>query len=799
MDEASARRVILAQAIEAADTQGKLLSGVERGLIDRESRQAAQADGPGGKPLAVEQFLDLRAQRVLQAVEPRAPALAALKGIPSSRAWLAMGTPLATLLLGALTERIADPHRVDLLSLPLLAIVLWNLLIYLYLVVRWMRPLRQRDRPLLEAFARWADGLREWRRASGQVLAGIAALFYQRWQRVSSSMQLQRVTGVLHLAALGWGAGVAASLLVQGLVVQYRVGWESTFLDAQQVHAILSVLLMPVVALFPFEPFSVAEVAALQLGPGDTGSADPRWAWMYAALLLLVVIVPRAVLASIAFWRAAAGARRIGIDLDEPYFQRLISLLTPARVQLCAVVHRPQDRAALLRVLVQEAGNCPVLISSVHGDTLRLSELAGSEAPAAEAPGVRRTPWTHRLLAFARPKAISTDERRPDAGHLNEAREQSDVVLHLAGDADDLAAAKPLLQWLGKPVLVLVNRPEAAEAEFPGLVARCQSEARALPFFQGVLSFDAFARCWVQEGVLLDAIGRCLAPAKRPGFARIVAAWDERNQARFHRSLSAVAEHLLYAARQVEEVPGSALSVKSLVNTGERQAQAKARQHAMDAVVRRLEASAAQMFATLRALHGIGDAAAGALQHRLEEKFVVQQAVDTPQAGIAGAATGAAMGASVDLLVGGLTLGAATALGALVGGSAAFIAAAWKNRSTASGSTVVQLSEEMMRAMVEAALLRYLAVVHYGRGPAGAGDELHPSWKSDVAEVVAAHKEAVARFWTAARGQPDEVQSEVLARELASMARKLLERLYPEMRTPAREGREDSKDAKGHP
>jgi len=229
----------------------------------------------------------------------------------------------------------------------------------------------------------------------------------------------------------------------------------------------------------------------------------------------------------------------------------------------------------------------------------------------------------------------------------------------------------------------------------------------------------------------------------------------------------------------VQEVPSGVLSVKSLVSAAERQAQAQARQDAMDAVVRRLEVSAAQTFATLRALHGIGDAAADALQHRLEEKFVVQQAVDTPQAGIAGAATGAAMGASVDLLVGGLTLGAATALGALVGGSAAFIAAAWKNRSTASGSTVVQLSDEMMQAMLEAALLLYLAVVHYGRGPAGAGDELRPSWKSDVAAVVAAHKGSLARFWTAARGQPDEVQSAVLARELEAIARKVLQRLYP--------------------
>jgi hypothetical protein len=780
MNEASARRVILAQAVETADAEGKLLSEVERGLIDRDARQTALADGISDGPAAVDRFLEARARRVLQAIEARAPTLAPLQGIPASRAWLAIGTPLATLLLGALTERIADPHRVDLLSLPLLAIVLWNLLVYLFLVVGWMRTRRQRDRPLLEAIARWADGLRGWRRGSSQVqvLADVAAVFYQRWHRASSSLQLQRAIGVLHLAALGWGAGVAASLLVQGLVVQYRVGWESTFLEARHVHAILSGLLMPVVALFPFEPFTVAEVAALQLGPGDIGRADPRWVWMYAALLLLVVIVPRAVLAGVSFWRAEARSGRVPIDLGEPYFQRLISLLTPARVQLGVMTHRAEDRAALLRVLAQEPGNTRALIGSAYGDTLLFIDVAGSQLPAAEAAPVRRS-WTRRLLALALPRAAASKESDPAAAHLGAAREQTDVVLHVAGAAGDLTAAKPLLQWLGKPVLVLVNRPEAADAETPGLVARCQSEARSLPPVEAVLSFDAFARCWVQERVLLEAIGRCLAPAKLPGFERIAAAWDERNQARFHRSMSAVAEHLQYVARQVQEVRSGALSVKSLVSAGERQAQAQARQEAMDAVVRRLEASAAQMFSTLRAIHGIEDAAAGALQQRLEEKFVVQQAVDTPQAGIAGAATGAAMGASIDLLVGGLTLGAATALGALVGGSAGFVAAAWKNRATASGSTVVQLSDEMMQAMVEAALLRYLAVVHYGRGPAGAANELLPFWKNDVVAAVAARKGWLTQFWTAARAQPDEVETAALARELEAMARRVLETLYP--------------------
>jgi hypothetical protein len=89
----------------------------------------------------------------------------------------------------------------------------------------------------------------------------------------------------------------------------------------------------------------------------------------------------------------------------------------------------------------------------------------------------------------------------------------------------------------------------------------------------------------------------------------------------------------------------------------------------------------------------------------------------------------------------------------------------------------------MMQAMVEAALLRYLAVIHYGRGPAGAGNELQPFWKNEVVAAAEPHKPWLAAFWASARAQPDDAQTTVLARELETVARKMLETLYPPQRT----------------
>jgi hypothetical protein len=779
MDEPTARRLVLAYAIETADTQGKLLTEQERAQIDREARQAAGVGGEGAEPIAPEHFLDVRARRVLSAIGGRHPALFALQEPRSWQRWLLWLAPAAAVVLGVLTDVIANPHRVDLVSLPLLGLVAWNLAIYLVLIGGRLFAGNAAHRPLLAGLGRWTDGERAMRRGSGNLRANVTALFHLRWYAVTEALHVQRIKRVLHLSAAGWAVGVALSLLARGLVVEYRVGWESTFLDAQQVHAILSALRLPALLLFPFQPFSVQEVAALQFSQGGGAVAGARWVYMYVALLLVLVVVPRLVLAAMARWHERGLARNLALDLSEPYFRRVLSLLSSDRVELCVIAHRSADREALLRVLAQESDAGRTLMRSAQDDVLRWVDLSGAKVPAAAPPApAAETGWFQRLIAAfqdgGQRSPVVTDPA------LAAARNESDLAIHVVGTVDDLAAARPLLHWLGKPVLVIVYPPASSDAA--ELLAQCETEARRFGVPAAVLPFEAFAGCWVQEPALLEAIGRLLPEAKHAGFARIKAAWEERSSARLVRAMGAVADHLLFAARQIEEIHSQALSVKSLV-PAQRTVETQARQQAIDRVVQRLDASAAEMFARLRKLHGVEEVAAGALQHRLEEKFVVQRPVHTPQAGMAGAATGAAMGASVDLLVGGLTLGAATALGALVGGSAAFIAAAWKNRSTSSGSTVVQLSDEMMQAMVEAALLRYLAVAHYGRGAAGASGELRPFWKSEVVAAVEARKAMLTPFWTAARTQPDAGRLALaLARELETLARQVLAALH---RAPA--------------
>jgi len=629
------------------------------------------------------------------------------------------------------------------------------------------------------------------RRRAGKLRAEVTLLFMRQWHQASAALGRWRVARVLHLAAAGWAAGVALSLIARGAFVEYQVGWESTWFDAAQVHAFLSLLLKPAVVLLGVAPLSLQEVAQLELSRNSVPEVARRWVYLYATLLLLIVIVPRLLLAGFAGWRERRHARAISLDLDQPYFQALVGLLRPARVRLGLHTSDPADREAVLRILLQQrdasasaagalSDAAPVLIAVGEGDQLQLDELRGPGPLLLEPPpGAARGGG---LIALARRTLMAPWRGGHEGAAVGPAfavRPPPDMVLQVVSRAEHLGATPGLQQQPGKPLLLLV-RPARAEREPGDLAQLCR---QALSGSAGeVLMFQDVAACWVQEELFLGAMARHLPAEKSPGFARLRAAWARRHRQRFEQAMSTIALQLLDAAREVQEVNAPAMSLRDIL-PAERRAGEQARRAAIAKVVVRLQEAAALTLARLLELHGIDGREARPLELRLEEQFVVLGAVNTPQAGMAGAATGAAMGASVDLMVGGLTLGAAAALGALVGGGAATVAAAWKNKSTGAVASTVVLSADMLQGLTEAALLRYLAAVHFGRPAFGSDSaQVELRWKIEVVAVVQAHRQRLEAVWTALRAPaagagPDNAAP--LAGLLERMASEVLQRLYP--------------------
>ncbi len=798
MDEGAARRIVLVQAVETGDPQGRLLTMAERTQADHEAAEIARRRDQGTGVAAIALFLKTRAALVLRILEGRDPALASLQAQDAGRQWMSAAIPLGALLLGIFTDQVANPHQVNLLSKPLLLLLLWNAVVYLLLLVNAASGKRNAARPpRFAALRQWLAGLGNWRRRRGHLRTDVTVSFLMRWHSLTAGLAGQRVTRVMHLAAAAWALGVALSLFFGGVWASYGVQWESTFLNAADVHSFLSVLFKPVTALFPWASFSLEEVRSLRAAgpmPSPRDAIDNftgrRWVFLYAMLLALGIVLPRLLLAAIAWGRERGLARNVRLDLNDGYFQRLVAALSPAQVRLCLYAQRGEDRAALLRVLLHRVdgslpgiglgrGETHELMKGAAGEVLRLTDLQNvANAALLPVPQGADAGWAGRLrdTVFGRLPAPAA----PVDAALRSARDESDVVLHVVSDAADPAAAAQLLQWLGKPVLALVNADGAATTH-AGWAERYRAALPGSNAPAAVLGFDQFARCWTQERVLLDAIGRCLPSYKAAGYARLATAWDERNLAHLRQSMALIGTHVLAAARQSEDVGTAPRSLVSLVSPSERDAHQRRSREAMAAVVERLQCSEAESTAGLLALHGAAPSAAGALNHRLEERFVVQDAISATQAGIAGAASGAAMGVTIDLLTAGLTLGLAAAAGAVVGGGSAWVAAMWKNKATPGGTSVVQLGDAMMQALVEAALLRYLAVIHLGRGAAGgvAGD-IRPEWRSEVVAVVAGRNEDLKQQWSAARSGHDVMEpAAALVAMLESIALELLRRLYP--------------------
>ena len=251
--------------------------------------------------------------------------------------WLAL--PFLALVSGAVIDRIADPHRVDLLSAPFLAIIAWNLLVYVFMLVWALVPGRKRQGwagPNL--LRRLSIGTVAVPRKLAAPLAAGVTTFMAEWAALSEPLTRARLSRTIHLAAACFALGAIASLYARGLLTQYAVGWESTFLDSRDVHALLSWLFMPAMSAFhSLQGFSLAEIELLRFGRPITAASGQRWVHLYGATLLLLVVLPRLLLAAFAAWRARRLARHFPLDLEQPYFRKLADSIgagTPALLRV---------------------------------------------------------------------------------------------------------------------------------------------------------------------------------------------------------------------------------------------------------------------------------------------------------------------------------------------------------------------------------------------------------------------------------------------------------------------------------
>ena len=369
--------------------------------------------------------------------------------------------------------------------------------------------------------------------------------------------------------------------------------------------------------------------------------------------------------------------------------------------------------------------------------------------------------------------------------------EQADVVLYLVNAAEEpadagyLASELEVLEWVGKPVLVLLNqtgRPREREVEAAD-ADRWREALAESPHVRDVLALDAFARCWVQEFTLFAAIARALPDSRAPGFGRLSQAWRDRRMDQFDLAMTALAEPIAQAACDRVTLPSEPIATRlggsvGLPNAARTQAQAAATREMED----RLDAGLRSSTDRLIAIHELEGRAAAEVLQRVASDVQVDAPIDEGRAGVvSGVLSGAAAGLGADLMAGGLTFGAGMIAGAVIGALGGAGVARGVNLVRGRTESSLRWEEAFLDGLVTSALLRYLAIAHYGRGRgAWTQGEYPPFWRQLVVDAVVANATGLAAVWAqrSTDGGCERLERDLQA-TLRAMALGLLEELYP--------------------
>jgi hypothetical protein len=184
--------------------------------------------------------------------------------------------------------------------------------------------------------------------------------FASLWLERSGALAALRAETVLHAGAAALALGFVVGIYVRGLVLDYRVIWESTFLDPPAAHAVVTTAFDPAARLAAIALPDEAAFAAMRATRGDTVVGAPAAPWLHLIALTLLggVVLPRTLLALGCGAIVAARTRRFALPLDAPYFQRLLRLRKggPARVSVHPYGIAPTPQATLgLRALLAAA------------------------------------------------------------------------------------------------------------------------------------------------------------------------------------------------------------------------------------------------------------------------------------------------------------------------------------------------------------------------------------------------------------------------------------------------------------
>ncbi|MGP1676828.1 MAG: DUF2868 domain-containing protein [Burkholderiales bacterium] len=344
MNESDARCALLVRAYE---TLPPAQTGGSWSEDDRlwATQAALQAEGEQASAAV---FIARRARLAAERLCSRDRSVGLVLRALSWRPWIGWALALVALVAGVATDAIGPAQRINVLAPPLLALLAWNLMVYAAMLARAAARRRRAGAtsqgPLARRIGRAVHAV-----ALGRGIERLTpplAGFVRDWTVAGAPLAASRIARMLHTAAAALAAGALFGMYLRGFALEYRAGWESTFLDAPAVHAILSLVLGPAAAISGIALPDASALAAIRstVSPGENAA---RWIHLYALTMALFVIVPRALMALAQFLLERRLANSFPLSLDDGYFQAIARAQhgAVAEVRIVPYSIRPGARA----------------------------------------------------------------------------------------------------------------------------------------------------------------------------------------------------------------------------------------------------------------------------------------------------------------------------------------------------------------------------------------------------------------------------------------------------------------------
>jgi hypothetical protein len=357
MDWNDWQRVLKWRALEEGDADGVLVNAERRREATAHTRAGLASEEITGDVLEErsESFLDKRAEWLeREAVGWRGELIRVLDllCVPQGRwSWALVGWALA-LLTGYWFTDLGQAGEFNLLALPLVGLLAWNAVVIVLGVFCELMPtsaLAGRGGWVAEFLA---HGISRMGKATKEVESGVAEIVQTRFEELAWPLAwrrlLMRLRMWLHVAAALLAIGGAAALYARGWSREYRAVWESTLLSESGATAFFETLFKPATKVLPVT-LPLEQIAGMHRTLGKVEKPAPALPWihLYAGTLLVLIVVPRLLLAGL-------GAARCGRVIAQParalhwgnYLRTLLRAVEGGSERIQVLVHAIEPTAA---------------------------------------------------------------------------------------------------------------------------------------------------------------------------------------------------------------------------------------------------------------------------------------------------------------------------------------------------------------------------------------------------------------------------------------------------------------------